>query len=362
MGGKLPDKMSVLGVMSGTSLDGLDLALCEFEHKGGSYSFHIKSASTIEYNDAWKKRLAEVKNATAEDYFTLHAAYGKYIAGEITLFLKTAGSIPDAIASHGHTVFHRPDLGFSTQIGCGATIAAHTRITTVCDFRSLDVAGGGQGAPLVPVGDTLLFGAYQACLNIGGIANISFDDQSRKRIAYDLCVANMALNYLAEKTGVAFDRGGALARSGKINTELLSRLNNLSYYSQKGARSLGREWFEKNMECIMREEVAVTDLLATLVEHIAHIIAHELNTHELKNVLVTGGGAFNTFLIETLKSKTNCEIVIPEEEIIHFKEALIFAFLGYLRLNKKINTLNSVTGAAQDSIGGAVYLGRSLNT
>ncbi|MDP3558324.1 MAG: anhydro-N-acetylmuramic acid kinase [Bacteroidota bacterium] len=349
------NKMHVIGIMSGTSLDGLDIALCQFDINNDSYNYSIKKAVTINYSQEWAKLLKDIKNASAEDYFKLNSLYGKFIGEKINEFLKGTDLIPDAIASHGHTIFHQPKLGFSTQIGCGATIAATTRITTVCDFRSLDVANGGQGAPLVPIGDKLLFSEYEACLNIGGIANISFNDKGGNRIAYDICEANMLLNYLSEKIGQAYDRGGELAKTGKINNELLNKLNSQKYYSQKGAKSIGREWFEQIiLPLIENSGIEIKDLLATTTEHVAQIIANDLVNK--KNVLVTGGGAFNSFLIESIKSKTSCEIIIPDAETINFKEALIFAFLGYLRLNKKINTLSSVTGAKSDSIGGAVYL------
>ncbi len=355
--GNLNTKMRVIGIMSGTSLDGLDIAFCEFEVYDKSYNYSILNAKTINYSKHWKEKLTNVKNTSAEQYFKLNAEYGKFIAENINEFLKGVVEIPDAIASHGHTVFHQPQFGFSTQIGCGATIAAHTGTTTVCDLRSLDVANGGQGAPLVPIGDKLLFGKYEACLNIGGIANISFDDKRGKRIAYDICEANMLLNYLAEKTGQDYDKGGDIARSGKVNSELLDKLNSQSYYSQTGAKSIGREWFEQHiLSLIEKSEIEINDLLATSTEHIAQIIANDLD--DKKNVLVTGGGAFNTFLLERIKAKTTCEIIIPDTETINFKEALIFAFLGYLRLNEKVNTLSSVTGAKSDSIGGAVYFGR----
>ena len=354
---KMLNRMVVLGLMSGTSLDGLDLALCSFELVSGGYSYKIIAAKTVEYSALWKKRLTEVKNASAEDFFALDAAYGKYLAEEVNTFLRAADTKANLIASHGHTVFHQPKSGFTTQLGSGATLAAQTGITTVCDFRSVDVALGGQGAPLVPIGDKLLFGNYQACLNIGGIANISFDDSKGERVAYDLCEANMLLNLLAERSGRPYDKGGEIARSGKIDQALLNSLNKLDYYKQKGAKSIGREWFEKNIEPLLSKSMAVNDLLTTGTEHIATIIAGELNSLKIKDLLVTGGGAFNTFLIEQLQSKTTCEIVIPKEEIVNFKEALIFAFLGYLRVNQKINTLRSVTGAHRDSIGGAIYLG-----
>ncbi|PBQ31281.1 anhydro-N-acetylmuramic acid kinase [Sphingobacteriaceae bacterium] len=347
--------MLVLGLMSGTSLDGLDLALCELEQQSGKYSYKIISAKTVAYSNDWKTRLLEAKNASAESYFALHAAYGKYMAGEVNSFLKETNLKPDLIASHGHTVFHQPSLGFSTQLGCGATIAANAKITTVCDFRSLDVALGGQGAPLVPIGDKQLFSDYDACLNIGGIANISYDDVSGNRVAYDICEANMLLNLLAERAGKAYDENGELARSGKVNDSLLNTLNTFEYYNQRGAKSIGREWFEKNVELLLEDKTGTQDLLATSTEHIADIISNELNRLKLKNVLITGGGAFNSYLIERIKSKTQCDLVLPSDEVINFKEALIFAFLGYLRVSQKTNTLHTVTGASQTSGGGAIY-------
>lgn len=357
MEAKRSDKMLVLGLMSGTSLDGLDLAFCEFEQAEERFLFKIKSAKTVEYSYLWKKHLAEAKDLKAEAYFELHAAYGRFLAEEINTFIQTSGLKPEAIASHGHTIFHRPESGFSTQLGCGATIAAKTGITTVCDFRSLDTALGGQGAPLVPIGDKYLFGDYEACLNIGGIANISVDDATGNRVAYDVCVANMLLNYLAEKNGQAYDKGGALARSGKLNEDLLNKLNGLSYYLQSGAKSIGREWFEKEIiPIIENSKLTNADLLATSTEHVAIIIAKEIDQLNCKQVLLSGGGAFNTFLIEKLKSSTKAELIIPKESIINFKEALIFAFLGFLRLSNQNNTLRSVTGAAHNSCGGAVYL------
>ncbi len=344
--------------MSGTSLDGLDLAFCEFEQVDEGFLFKIIGAKTVAYTLLWKKHLSEAKDLKAEAYFELHAAYGRFLAEEISTFIIASGLKPEAIASHGHTIFHRPELGFSSQLGCGATIAAKTGLTTVCDFRSLDTALGGQAAPLVPIGDKYLFGNYEACLNIGGIANISVDDTNGNRVAYDVCVANMLLNYLAEKNGQAYDKGGELARTGNINEGLLSKLNGLSYYSQSGAKSIGREWFEKEIiPIIENSKLNNNDLLATSTEHVAMIIAKEIDQLNCKQVLLSGGGAFNTFLIEKLKSKTKAELVIPNESIINFKEALIFAFLGYLRLSGQTNTLQSVTGSSHNSCGGAVYSG-----
>ncbi len=348
----------IIGLMSGTSLDGLDIALCEFKEHLGTFSFKIIAAKTISYDQDWKIKLSNAQHLSAIQYFETHTKYGRFIANETNQFLNSLSIKPNAIASHGHTVFHQPTLGFTNQLGCGATIAALTGLNTVCDFRSKDVSLAGQGAPLVPIGDKLLFGEYDACLNIGGIANISYNNKNGDRIAYDLCVANMLLNYLAEKKGFLFDKGGEMAKSGLVDDLLLNQLNDLKYYKKTGAKSIGREWFENNiLNFFDTKEKEVTNLLATAIEHIASVIASELNSNNIKNVLLTGGGTFNSFLIERIKLKTNSIIVIPSVELINFKEAIIFAFLGYLRLNQITNTLKTVTGANKDSIGGAVYLG-----
>ncbi len=347
----------IIGLMSGTSLDGLDMALCEFKNVGRQVNFKIIKAETIPYNANWKNNLSQAKHLSTEAFFQLHSQYGKWMATEVNWFLSKNNLKVDAIASHGHTVYHQPQFGFTTQIGCGANLAAATKIKTVCDFRSMDVALKGQGAPLVPIGDELLFGEYAACLNIGGIANISFRENG-KRLAYDVCEANMLLNYLSEKLGKVYDECGAIARSGQVNLNLLKVLNDLPFYKINKAKSLGREWFENEVLTLINKfNLKNEDLLATAVEHIATIISNELNEKKLTNVLVSGGGAFNNFLIERMQAKTDCKLVIPTNEIINFKEALIFAFLGYLRLNHQVNTLASVTGASANSIGGAVYLG-----
>ncbi len=349
-------KYSILGIMSGTSLDGLDLALCEFDKKGDLYGFKMVKSQTVSYSEKQKNKLKNAYELNVESYFRLHHLFGKYIAKEINHFLKD-GVKPDAIASHGHTIFHQPKMGFSTQIGCGATIAALTGITTVCDFRSVDVALNGQGAPLVPLGDKLLFPQYKSCLNLGGIANISFDDKNNKRLAFDICPANMGLNYFAQKTGADYDKNGELSREGNCHNDLLNDLNALGFYKLKGAKSLGREWFETIfLPLVEKHNLEIKDTLCTLTHHAAKQIAGVLTDTEIKNVFITGGGAHNVFLLEILKSYFKGEIILANTILINFKEALIFAFLGMLRMNNQINTLSSVTGAKNDSVAGAVYL------
>lgn len=349
-------KYTIVGIMSGTSLDGLDIALCEFEGKDGGFTYKIIKADTISYSADQKNKLRSLPYLNVENYFKLHHQFGKFIGKEIAKFIKDMSEKPIAISSHGHTVFHQPKKGFSTQIGCGASIAAHTNITTVCDFRSLDVALCGQGAPLVPIGDKLLFGQYQSCLNLGGIANISFE-KNNSRLAFDICFANMALNHFVQLSGGDYDHNGDWARQGTCNEELLNNLNALDFFKIKTSKSIGREYFENEfLYCVEKHKLQVGDTLNTLVNHIAFQIATVLNEHKLNDVFVTGGGTHNVYLMETLSKYYKGKIIIPNTTTINYKEALIFAFLGYLRLNDKTNTLSSVTGAKHDSIGGAVYL------
>lgn len=336
--------------MSGTSLDGLDLALCRFTNKNHKISYELLTAETIPYDDFWKNQLSSVFNYKAADYFELHVTYGAFIAKSVSGFLARHQQHADYISSHGHTVFHQPDKGFSTQIGCGATIMAHTGINTICDFRSVDVANKGQGAPLVPIGDRDLFGNYESCLNLGGIANISFTKDNTIN-AFDICFANMPLNYLSSLNGQAFDPEGRMAASGTVNIPLL---NTLLKINTKNA-SLGRELYEHSFLPLLTNTLSTEDNLATICEYIAIKIHATLKTHELKSVLITGGGAYNSYLIERIKNLYTGKVFIPEDQIIQFKEAIIFAYLGYLRIHNKENALSSVTGAHKNSIGGCIY-------
>ena len=197
-------------------------------------------------------------------------------------------------------------------------------------------------------------------MNLGGISNISFQKQNI-RIAYDIAPANMLLNYLCKDISQPYDTGGKLAESGKLNTQLFDQLNSLSFYNQPYPKSLGYEWFtEKIVPLITNAEDTVENLLHTAVHHITVQIRSEIQKNIISNakLLVTGGGAKNNFLIKTLQQKLNgcCELIVPDEKIIDFKEALIFAFLGTLRVRKEINCLHSVTGAKRDSSSGIIYI------
>ena len=344
---------TAIGLMSGSSLDGLDIALVRFQEESNRYCFQILEAETLPYLDFWKTQLSEAFHKQPEDLKELDKAYGKYLGEQVLTFDQKHNAQPDFVASHGHTIFHRPEGHYTLQIGDGQALAKACNFLVINDFRSEDVSKGGQGAPLVPIGDKLLFGDYEICLNIGGIANVSYDENG-KRIAYDLCIANQALNHLAQMKGLDYDRDGALARSGEVDMGLLKRLNRHPFYGQLPPKSLGREFFEENQKCLLKD-LPVEDLLATFVEHIALQIALGISHLPKGKILVTGGGARNKFLMERLQARSSHKVVIPDKMIIDYKEALVFAFLGLLRLEGKTNVLASVTGAESDSCSGKIW-------
>lgn len=346
-----------IGLMSGTSLDGIDLAWCRFSRKTSEWQYTIVKATTVPYPDEMRMRLATATEMSAFEYARLNNDLGELFADSINNWLG-GGERPDFIASHGHTIFHQPNIGLTTQIGNGAVIAAKTKLPVVCDFRTKDVALHGQGAPLVPIGDETLFAQYDACLNLGGFANISFrnDDQ---RVAFDVSPCNMALNYLANKLNLPFDKDGQLARKGTVDQELLQKLNNIQFYSQNPPKSLGKEWFETIFRPLLDDSSkknSTEDLIRTVLEHICTQIVNII-PEKCISMLTTGGGAKNRFLIKRMQEMAvNTRIVVPDELVIDYKEALIFAFLGLLRIEKHNNTLRSVTGADEDSCGGCIYL------
>lgn len=346
---------TVLGLMSGTSLDGLDLALCEFTFVDEQWQFRITHCETVPFDDAWRNRLATLHQGMAVDLAMADTEFG-HLSGRLAReFLNRCGVKPGLIASHGQTIFHQPGRGMTFQIGKGAAIAAETGLPVVCDFRSLDVALNGQGAPLVPAGDRLLFPDYRYCLNIGGFANISMEEKEH-RVAFDICPANIVLNGIAEKVGCRFDQDGRIARSGKVYTELLEKLNLLEFYHQPPPKSLGKEWVLKYIDPLIQETpISDNDLMATFTEHISDQISYHLKGENTDKVLITGGGAHNKFLVERISQKVHVRVIVPDPVIVNFKEALIFAFLGLMRYTGNINTLSSVTGAKKDSSSGAIY-------
>jgi anhydro-N-acetylmuramic acid kinase len=398
--------------MSGTSLDGLDLAYCEFrEHEGSGWDFEIKYAETKPYSDKWHSRLQNAPQLSGLELSLLNAEYGHYTGKCIKAFAERyglrGGLQPHFAAVHGHTVFHQPARGLTLPIGDGAAIAAECGLPVITQFRTSDVALGGQGAPLVPIGDTLLFEQYDYRLNLGGIANISYKAASSgAQTAFDVCPCNMALNYLAGIAGLQYDKDGKLARTGSIDQNLLDRMNALPFYSTSPPKSLGTEWFEAHFKPLLTPPPATTndlpytqpptishattlittndlpntqsptispattptppattnDLLATTVEHIALQIANTTQTTaqnpkaEAPKMLITGGGALNTYLMERIRAHTSVQITQSPEQLIKYKEALIFAFLGVLRIQQRPNALASVTGAKKDNIGGCIFL------
>lgn len=347
---------TAIGLMSGTSLDGLDIAYCEFRVSNNKWEWDILKADTLRYNQVWVRLLREAHTLDGLGLSLLHTSYGHWIGQTVAKFIRDHKLRPQLIASHGHTVFHSPADRMTLQIGSGAAIASETRVLTVSDFRSLNIALGGQGAPLVPIGDLLLFGNYDACVNIGGFANISIGSQT-KRTAYDICPANFVLNFLSNKLGYPFDPEGILATKGKVDNKLLMELEQLEFYKKPGPKSLGREWVEQVVLPILEQsDTEPEDQIATFTHHIASQIAQCLPSNNDTKAIFTGGGTHNTYLMSLIKDKACCEIVIPDDKVIDFKEALIFALLGTLRLEGLNNCLSDATGACCDCSGGAVHL------
>lgn len=341
--------------MSGTSLDGVDIAYCTFSYDSG-WTFKLEKGETVAYSSSWTTALKNAHTLSADKLFALDAAYGKYLGSLCNSFIKK-NKIKDLhfIASHGHTIFHQPEKSFTYQIGNGNAVHAETSLPVIYDFRNLDVMHGGQGAPLVPVGDKLLFNEYDVCLNLGGIANLSLDHK-KDRVAFDVCFLNMGLNYLSQKLKKKFDEGGKLASKGEINKTLFSKLNKIYSGLEKKRPSLGREIFENKFQPLLDDKrISTEDKLRTFTESAARqIVASVKKYGRNKTVLCSGGGAFNSFLIYRMVELAADEItfVIADEDVINFKEAIVFAFLGVLRIRNEANCLKSVTGASQNSSSG----------
>ena len=343
---------SAIGLMSGTSLDGLDICHVEFS-KSENWNFEILAAETISYEENWKLKLQNTPQLSAEDLLALDKEFGFFLGEKTQEFiLKQNISELDVIASHGHTVFHQPHRKFTLQIGDGRAIKIITNKTVVYDFRSQDVLMGGNGAPLVPIGDELLFSEFDACLNLGGFSNISLK-KNEERIAFDISPVNVVLNFFAEKLGKNYDENGDFAKNGNINLAILEQLNALNFYKKQHPKSLGIEFVNAEIFPLLKAETP-ENVLATFTEHIAIQISKVFNENQLKKVLVTGGGAFNAYLIEKLNEKTTSEIIIPDEKIINFKEALIFALMGVLRMNNEANVLCSATGSSANHSSGII--------
>ncbi len=358
----------VIGLMSGSSLDGLDIVFAEFHENGGKWSYEILNADCYAYSDEWIKRLKNAVSLNALDYQLLHVEYGHYLGQQVNKFIeenclqyKVA-----LIASHGHTTFHVPAKKMTAQLGDGAAIASEVELPVVTDLRAMDVAFGGQGAPIVPIGEKLLLGDYDYFLNLGGIANISINRADY--IAFDVCAANRVLNMLANDAGKEYDKDGEIASMGKVNNALLEKLNELNYYSQPHPKSLANDFGTDTVYPIIKKEnIAINDSLRTYCEHVAVQIkkaiadADSQLTANDSRLLATGGGALNIFLMDRLKehlSELNIEVIVPGKNLINYKEALIMALIGILRWREEYNVLSSVTGALRGSIGGALWLGQ----
>jgi anhydro-N-acetylmuramic acid kinase len=344
---------NVLGVMSGTSLDGIDIAHVTLVCKE-TWSFQIHIAETISYTAEMKNKLGEAIRYDKAGIIRFNKEYTAYLAVQINTFIeKNEINNLLAVCSHGHTIFHQPQIKYTLQLGNLPQLAQLINHRVICDFRVQDLEFNGQGAPLVPVGDRLLFGTYDYCLNLGGFANMSFEENSQ-RLAYDICPVNVVLNYYSLKLGKEYDAGGAFARAGNVQASLLEQLNALDFYHQNAPKSLGMEWVNGNIFDILDQIENTYDIIATFTEHAALQIAKQLK--ENTTLLVTGGGAFNIYLLESLEKHTNVKIIIPNSIIVENKEALIFALLGVLRLRNQNNCLASVTGADYDHSSGLIYL------
>ena len=346
---------NVIGVMSGTSLDGVDIVYVKFI-QNESWSFKIINSKTYKYEDSTADILNEISKKSLEEIKEIDVEYSKKLAKIINEFIDEFSiNKIDFVSSHGHTAIHDPSNLITYQMGNLSTLSTEINQKVICDFRVQDVKLGGEGAPLVPVGEKYLFHEYDSFINLGGFANIS-NHKGESLIAYDICPVNIVLNNLSKKIGKDFDNKGSIASSGKLILNLYEELEKLEYYQSSPPKSLGIEWVDENIFPLINKyfDYPIEDLLNTLSNHIANQISNNLK--DLDKVLVTGGGAYNDYLIDIIRSKTDSEIIIPSKNIIEFKEALIFAFLGVLRYLNINNCYSSVTGASKDHCSGKIFL------
>jgi anhydro-N-acetylmuramic acid kinase len=349
------EKYQVIGVMSGTSLDGIDLCEVEFKLNNNTWSFDIIKTKTEAYAKKWVDILKNAHLLALNELESIDKDYTLYLSKVIREFIDKPEDI-DLVCSHGHTVWHQPDKGITYQIGNRPELAKLINRPVVCDFRKADVKLDGQGAPLVPVGDRLLFSEFDYCLNIGGFVNVSYEKQS-SRMAFDVCPANKILNYYAAKLGFAYDDKGKIASGGDFQINLFDKLNGLKFYNKSSPKSLGIEWLEDEFLPVVESfDISIEDKLHTICHHIAFQISKILKEKTLK-VFITGGGAYHDYLINCIKDySASAIVIIPEAQIIEYKEALIFGLLGILRYRDEINVLSSVTGAKYDHSSGVVFL------
>jgi anhydro-N-acetylmuramic acid kinase len=349
----------IVGLMSGTSLDGLDIAYTIFTKLENKWSFKLIKSATYEYQSELKKKLSQAKEIPISALLKLDKEFGKELANLVLKFIEEHNIDPksiDAIASHGQTVYHQPKNGFSFQIGCGTSLAFHTGIPVINDFRNKDIIAGGQGAPLVPIGEKHLFSdEADAFLNLGGFCNMTYriDDEWK---AFDISPCNLPLNKLAEQRGLEYDKDGELAKKGVVDFFLLDLLNQIPYYTAQGPKSLGTEWLDEEFYPLIKFSKHTEDNICTLVEHIAIQISKAFENKNLQKVMVTGGGAFNEFLLARIKHYSAVELFLPSKEIINLKESIVFGFLGALYLEKETNNVKSATGANQNIVAGVYHI------
>ena len=353
----------VIGLMSGTSLDGLDMAYCELTYQNGAWQFALPVAETQPYTTAWRERLSRITEASGEELMLADQQLGEWMGQAVQSFVEKHRVHPHFIAAHGHTVFHQPERGLTYQMGSGFALQTASQQPVVANFRNYDVTIGGQGAPLVPIGDRLLFGDYDFCLNLGGIANVSTELHGQ-RIAYDIGPANMVSNYFMQQEGKEYDEDGQLAAQGTADPRLMDQFNRLDYYAAPFPKSLGYEWVQKHLiRPLEQSSLSPANRLATITHHATRQIVRSVEQlmsekqQTKSRVLVTGGGAFNGYFMQCLHqySGGSVEYVVPDAQLISFKEALVFALLGVLRVRGEVNCLSSVTGAARDHSAGVMY-------
>lgn len=349
-----PGPYRVLGLMSGTSLDGLDLCLSEFWEEDGGWRYRIEDARTESYSNEWLLKLKNSFALSGTELCRLDRDYGHYLGRTSNAFL--AGRNVDLISSHGHTVFHRPDLRFTLQIGHGGALQVEAGCMVVNDFRSEDVALGGQGAPLVPVGDALLFSKYDGCLNLGGFSNLSWKTENNERRAGDIVPVNLVFSHLVSPLGLDYDAGGELGLKGKVQPALLTKLQELPLMQRNFPRSFGREDLEREVIPLLNSEnESIFDALATCREWMAMGISDAINKNKISTCLLSGGGSYNTGLVESIRAKTDCRLEVGSSQEIEFKEALIFGFLGLLRVLGRENVWKEVTGASESGSRGSIW-------
>ena len=348
----------IIGLMSGTSMDGVDLAFATYEKtEKGQWNYTLNNTKTFPYPPILLDDLKKSIEFNSCELLILDKKLGAFFSDIIIQFMDEYSikrESVSSIASHGHTIFHNPTEGYTYQIGCGDSIAYRTGIKVINDFRQKDVIAGGQGAPLVPIGDKLLFSNLaDAFLNIGGICNICIPGS--KTIAFDICPGNLPLNKVIQRIGYEYDKNGEHARKGNIDYSILEKLAQLKYYQTPPPKSLGEEWLAEYFYPILNSTTNELNQLRTLIDHISTEISNCLNSSKVKSVLISGGGAKNTFLVEQIQSKFKGEVIVPDPQLIDFKEAIIFGFLGALFLANETNALASVTGAERDTIGGVLH-------